>query len=152
MCFRVSLQALQLSAFNCLWMITHIWILVLCVFAHWCVGEYIHLCAAVAPEPRRPGAYLQRVGRDGWRLSRGVWASSSGHLITAPAPTACLRLPQPPVFGCIFPGRVRWYALLVSEALVSGGLHLSTKHGCVWLADLNEIPIDGYIVILFVDS
>lgn len=63
---------------------------------------YVHVCAPVCgcvPEPRRPGAYLQWRGRDGWRLVRGVWASSSGHLITAPAPTACLRLPQPPCLG-----------------------------------------------------
>lgn len=57
---------------------------------------YVHLCVAAY---QSPGAWEPICGREGWRLIRGVWASSSGHLITAPAPTACLCLPQPPCLG-----------------------------------------------------
>lgn len=112
----------------------------------------IPLCGCV-PERRHPGAYLQMGGRDGWRLGRGVWASCSGHLITTPAPAACLRLTPSLVFGCIFSDRVGWCAPLVSQVLVSRGPHLSAEHSFVWLGDLNELPkLAGDAVIVFVDS
>lgn len=84
------------------------WVLLPCVHDY---TDYIYFiyCMCVyapvfgcAPEPRHPAACLQMGGRDGWRLSRGVWASSSGHLITAPAPAACLCLPQPLCLGASF--------------------------------------------------
>lgn len=64
---------------------------------------YVSICTCVwlctrAQAPRS----LFADGREGWRLTRCVWASSSGHLITAPAPAACLRLPRPPCLGASF--------------------------------------------------
>lgn len=84
------------------------WVLLLCAHDRtdyicfiYCLCVYAPVFGC-APEPRHPAAYLQMGGRDGWRLSRGVWASSSGHLITAPAPAACLCLPQPLCLGASF--------------------------------------------------
>lgn len=110
--------------------------------------HYIYACVrGSVAQHRRQAAYSQR--REGWMAlcSREVGVrlrtpnySRGSHSLPAS--------PLAPVFGCIFAGRVRWYAPAVSEALVSGGgaLHLSAKHHCVWLAGLNEIP--SYLAIL----
>lgn len=102
---------------------------------------YMCVCAAVCgcvAEPRS----LFAEGRKGWMASQ---SRHVGVKLRAPNYSAgsysMPASPSAPMFGCIFTGWVRWYTPLVSKALVSGGLHLSTKPCCVWLADLNEIPI-----------
>lgn len=104
---------------------------------------YVSICTCVwlctrAQAPRSLFADGREGGREGWMASH---LRRVGVKLRAPnySPGSCSP-PSAPVFGCIFPDRVRWCAPLVSEVLVSGGPHLSTKHGCVWLADLNEIP------------
>lgn len=61
--------------------------------------------------------------------------------------------PSAPMFGCIFPGRVRRYAPLASTAPVSGGAPPQHKARLTLISPFKLDPLlAGYIVNLFVDS
>lgn len=117
-------------------------VVLVCLMIQTILYVYVHLYVAARYSP---GAWEPicrgEGGQEGWMASHsrrvGVKLRAPNY---SPGSHSLPASPSAPMFGCIFPGRVTWYAPLVSKALVSGGLHLSTKHGCVWLAGLNEIP------------
>lgn len=123
--FFVQTQYVFLTFFNC----KYAHILYIYIAYTVCVCAPVWACA--------PTAYVQMWLRDGWRLSRGVWASSSGHLITALAPAACLCLPRPPCLGASFLAESDDALPLSPKCYSLEGPTLVQIMAVVWLADLN---------------